>query len=234
MIVTCPSCDAKYRVDAGALEARGGRAKCASCGHVWKVEDEALTLSEPMAAPARAPEPEPEPAPEPKPSLREKPHAAIRAREDAKRRKARLAAEGAGWAGVAACLAIVLAGAVLFRIDVVETWPRAAGAYAAVGLPVNPIGLEVTGLDARLEEEDGAPVLIVEGEVRNVAGRERSAPPLRAQVLSTDGAVLAEWSVMLESTSFEAGGAERFRTTFPAPPDAAARVEVVLAPQAAS
>ena len=100
MIVTCPSCDAKYRVDAAALEARGGRAKCASCGHVWTVEDEALTLSEPVAPPAPepAPEPEPEPEPEPQPSLREKPHAAIRARADAKRRKARLAAEGAGWA----------------------------------------------------------------------------------------------------------------------------------------
>ena len=234
MIVTCPSCEAKYRVDAAALEARGGRAKCASCGHVWTVEDEALTLSEPVAAPRAEPAAEAAPEPEPKPSLREKPHAAIRARADAKRRKARLAAEGAGWLGVAACLAVVLAGAVLFRIDVVQTWPRAAGAYAAVGLPVNPVGLEVDGLEARLAEEDGAPVLIVEGEVRNVTGRDRAAPPLRARVLGADGAVLAEWSVMLESPSFQAGAAERFRTTFPAPPEAAARVDVILAPQAAS
>jgi predicted Zn finger-like uncharacterized protein len=236
MIVTCPSCDAKYRVDAAALDARGGRAKCASCGHVWTVQDEALTLSEPVSAPAPkpAPEPEPQPEPEPAPSLREKPHAAIRAREDARRRKARLAAEGAGWAGVAACLAVALAAAVLFRVDVVETWPRSAGAYAAVGLPVNPVGLEVFELEARLAEEDGAPVLIVEGEVRNVTGRDRPAPPLRAQVLGADGSVLAEWSVMLESAAFEPGSAERFRTTFPAPPEAAARVDVVLAPQAAS
>ncbi len=234
MIVTCPSCDAKYRVDAGALEARGGRAKCASCGHVWTVEDEALTLSEPVNRPTPAPAPEPQPEPEPRPSLREKPHAAIRAREDEKRRKARLAAEGAGWAGVAACLAVVLAGAVLFRVDVVETWPRSAGAYAAVGLPVNPVGLEVFGLDARMAEEDGAPVLIVEGEVRNVTGRDRPAPPLRAQVLGADGSVLAEWSVTLESPAFVPGAAERFRTTFPAPPEAAARVEVLMEPQAAS
>jgi predicted Zn finger-like uncharacterized protein len=231
MIVTCPSCEAKYRVDAAALEARRGRAKCASCAHVWTVEDEALTLVEPVSSPA--PSREAEDA-EPRPSLRDKPAAAIRAREDARRRKARVAAEGAGWAGVAACMAIVLTGAVVFRVDVVETWPRAAGAYAAVGLDVNPMGLEVFELEAHMAEEDGAPVLVVEGEVRNVTGRDRPAPPLRAQVLDADGAVLAQWAVILESPSFAAGAAERFRTAFPAPPEGGARVEVVLAPQAAS
>lgn len=228
MIVTCPSCQAKYRVDQAALESRGGRAKCAACAHVWTVEDEALTLMEPVAPPEAAPAPEPEP--EPQPSLRDKPHAAIRARADAQRRKARLAAEGAGWAGVAACLAIVLTGAVFFRVDVVETWPRAAGAYAAVGLDVNALGLEVAGLDARMDEAEGAPVLIVEGEVRNITGRERPAAPLRAHVLDPQGEVLAEWSVMLETARFAPGAVERFRTTFPAPPEAGARVEVVLAP----
>lgn len=232
MIVTCPSCEAKYRVDAAALEARGGRAKCASCSHVWTVEDEALTLNEPVSPPRADPEPEVEPAPQP--SLREKPAAAIRAREDARRRKARLAAEGAGWAGVAACLVVVLGAAVFWRVDVVDSWPRAAGAYAAVGLEVNPVGLEVSELQARLDGDDGAPVLIVEGEVRNITARQRAAPRLQAQVLDAQGAVLAQWSVMLESPALDSGASERFRTVFPAPPADGARVEVVLAPQAAS
>lgn len=227
MIVTCPSCEAKYRVDPAALQARGGKAKCASCSHVWIVEDEALTLMEPVET--EPPAPAPEPQPEPRPSLRDRPAAAIRAREDEKRRKARLVAEGAGWAGVAACLAVVLAGAVIFRVNVVETWPRTAGAYAAVGMDINPAGLVVDGLNARLDEENGAPVLIVEGDVRNVTRRARPIPPLRAQVLDRDGSVLAEWSLMLESPELEAGASERFRSAFPAPPQAGARVEVVLA-----
>ncbi|HCR64982.1 MAG TPA: hypothetical protein DIW38_00505, partial [Oceanicaulis sp.] len=33
MIVTCPSCEAKYRVDAAALAARGNKVKCAACAH---------------------------------------------------------------------------------------------------------------------------------------------------------------------------------------------------------
>ncbi|MFP4518071.1 MAG: zinc-ribbon domain-containing protein [Oceanicaulis sp.] len=219
MIVTCPSCEAKYRVEQSALEARRGRVKCAGCAHVWTVAE---------AAPKPAPRPDPVPAPDPAPSLTDKPHAAIRARAATRAKRTRLAVEGAGWAGVAACLAVVMGAAFVFRVDVVEAWPRAAGAYAAVGVPVDPVGLAVESLEAELVEEDGAPVLVVEGLVRNVAGRERLTRPLSAVVLDSSGAVLAEWSLTLESPALAPGAAERFRTTFPAPPDNGARVEVVL------
>lgn len=222
MIVTCPSCEAKYRVEEAALEARRGRVKCASCAHVWTVEG----LS-PTPAPAAQPEPEPEPAPEP--TLKDKPHAAIRARAATRAKRNRATVEGAGWAGVAVCLLAVLGAAFVFRVDVVEAWPRAAGAYAAVGLDVDPIGLVVEGLEAELIEEDGAPVLVVEGVVRNTAGRIRPTAPLAAVVLDEHGAVLAEWALALESPDLDAGASERFRTTFPAPPEQGVRVEVMLA-----
>lgn len=225
MIVTCPSCSSKYRVEADALAKRGGRVRCATCSHVWTVEDEALTLTEPAEP---TPEPTPEPEPEPAPSLQDKPHAAIRARAEARRRKARVAVEGAGWAGVAAALALVLAGAFVFRVDVVEVWPRAAGAYAAVGLSVNPYGFEVADLTARFEDDEGARALVVEGELRNVAGRERPAAPLRAIVLDADGALLAEWPIALETEVLPGDGAERFRTVLAAPPEGAARVDVLV------
>lgn len=231
MIVTCPSCEAKYRVNAEALEARGGRAKCASCAHVWTVQDDALTLLVPAETPTPNPEAVVQPEPDPAPSLREKPHAAIRARADARRRKARLATEGLGWTGVAACLVLTLGAAFIFRVDVVQIWPRTAGAYAAVGLDINPIGLEVRELEASISDEDGTPVLVVEGQVQNVTRRSRASVPLLAQVLDDTGQVLAEWSVFLESPTLEAGTGERFRTSFPAPPEAGSRVEIVLAAQ---
>ncbi|KAA5803946.1 hypothetical protein F1654_09140 [Alkalicaulis satelles] len=224
MIVTCPSCDAKYRVEPAALEARGGRVRCASCGHHWQVEAEALTLSEPA-------EPRPKPAapePEPAPSLKDKPAAAVRARAEARRRKARLAAEGAGWAGVAAALVVMLAGAVFLRADIVSAFPHAAGAYAAVGLETHPTGLKVEDLGAMFEDVDGAPSLIVEGVVRNTTARLRRTAPLKAMALDEHGNVLAEWRVVLESTALPGGGSERFRTLMTAPPDAAVRVEVIV------
>ncbi len=226
MIVTCPSCEAKYRVEQSALEARGGRVKCASCAHVWTVAE---------AAPKPAPRPEPpvEPASglkaEPAPAINEKPHAAIRARAATRAKRNRATVEGAGWAGVAACLVAVLGAAFVFRVDVVDAWPRAAGAYAAVGVDVDPVGLAVEELQAELIEEDGAPVLVVEGLVRNVARSIRDTAPLTAVVRDASGAVLAEWSLALESTQLDPGAIERFRTTFPAPPEHGARVDVVIA-----
>ncbi len=227
MIVTCPSCEAKYRVEAAALEARRGKVKCASCAHVWTVEDEALTLSEPVAEPA--PAPEPEPVREPEPAIHQKPHTAIRARQDAKRRKARLAAEGAGWAGVAACFVILLGAAFVFRVDVVESWPRTAGAYAAVGLDVNPFGVEIEGLSAQFETADTDAVLLVSGSLRNVTGADRPVPPLQAVAYDDAGIELASWPIALEAPSLIANASAPFEAAIPNPPEGAVRVEVVVA-----
>lgn len=221
MIVTCPSCEAKYRVEQSALDARRGRVKCASCAHVWTVEDGAGPA-------ARAPESAPAPEPVPAPAMQDKPHAAIRARAATRAKRNRAAVEGAGWAGVAACLVAVLGAAFVFRVDVVDAWPRAAGAYAAMGVDVDPVGLAVEELQAELIEEDGAPVLVVEGVVRNVARAARETAPLTAIVRDASGAVLAEWSMALESPQLDAGASERFRTSFPAPPESGARVDVVI------
>jgi len=224
MIVTCPNCEAKYRVNAEALSARGGKVKCANCAHVWVVEEEALTLNEPVV-PAPKPTPEPVPAPEPAPTISEKPAAAIRARAQAEERKKRRAVEGAGWAGVAACVGVALLSAAVFRVNIVETWPRAAGAYAAVGMHVNPYGLEVNALNASFDHGQ----LVVEGVLDNITRGTRPVLPLMAQVLDAEGHVLHQWPVSLESHELTGQGAERFRTILAEVPEGAVRVEVVIA-----
>ena len=218
MIVTCPSCDAKYRAEPDALARRGGRVRCAGCAHVWTVEDEALTLGEP----AEKIQPLPE---EPK-----KPHEVIRQRAQSRKAKARLATEGAGWAGVAALFLLVMGGAWLFRVDVVQTFPQAASVYASIGVPVNPHGIEVRDLSILRSEENGTPALAIEGEVVNITGRTRTTLPLRAALLDADGATLVEWVVLLESPELEPGALERFRTLLPDPPEAGTEVFIELAP----
>lgn len=221
MIVTCPSCDAKYRAEPSALAARGGKVRCAGCGHVWTVDDDALTLEQPAeAAPEAAPVPE-----EPK-----KPHEKIRQRAQARRQTARMATEGAGWAGVAALFVVVLAGAWLFRVDVVQAFPRAATVYASAGIPVNPHGLEVHDLSVERIEDNGGPALAIEGDVVNITRRNRDTLPLRAALLDAEGETLVEWTVLLESPDLAPGALERFRTVLPDPPEEGAEVLVELAP----
>ncbi|MEO1038396.1 MAG: zinc-ribbon domain-containing protein [Pseudomonadota bacterium] len=224
MIVTCPSCEARYRVDEDALSARGGKVRCSSCGHNWVAENDALPLTEPVD-PQPVPEAEPEPEPEP---VRRGPHSVIRERAEARRRKARLMTELGAWGGVAAMFAVFVGGAWLFRADIVHAMPGTARAYAAVGAEVNPFGLEIADLSVERAEAGGAPAIVVEGVLRNVAGSDRPAGPLQARVLGEDGAVLAEWVVQLESPSLPAAGEERFRTVLQDPPEGGAEIEVVL------
>ena len=52
MIISCPSCETSFKVDAASLGPAGRRVRCSKCGHVWHAEPDAGN------APA-APPPEP-------------------------------------------------------------------------------------------------------------------------------------------------------------------------------
>jgi predicted Zn finger-like uncharacterized protein len=62
LIVTCPSCRTRYRVDAEALARPGGRTvRCAACGFCWHYPPAAAEGG--LRAPAAAAEPQrPEPS----------------------------------------------------------------------------------------------------------------------------------------------------------------------------
>lgn len=54
MIVTCPSCSARFRVAQGQIGPEGRKVRCGNCGHVWQqrpVAEEPLDLSEPVPEP---------------------------------------------------------------------------------------------------------------------------------------------------------------------------------------
>src|ERR1041385_3844871 len=44
MILTCPSCDTRYSVDAAKFPAAGRNVRCAKCGHSWHQAGEAPAL----------------------------------------------------------------------------------------------------------------------------------------------------------------------------------------------
>ena len=66
MILICPSCIARYRVEVEALGATGRRVKCSRCEYIWHAEPPGYTVevihAEPeVSHPADTPEPAPAP-----------------------------------------------------------------------------------------------------------------------------------------------------------------------------
>lgn len=212
MILTCPSCATSYFIPDEAIGPGGRTVRCKDCKHTWRATlDEPLELSvssnpaEPHSFTARD-EPEPESLAEtPAPELPR----AFRARAEQQRRLRRAATHGVVWAGIASGFAALLASAWLFRVEVVEMAPRAAQAYAAVGLTVNPTGLDFEAITARPLPSDPGKVL-VSGALRNVRDNERTAPPVRVALLDAQGAEIGHAVVRIDAAPVLPGKVQGF------------------------
>jgi predicted Zn finger-like uncharacterized protein len=219
MILTCPSCATSYFTPDEAIGPGGRTVRCKSCKHTWRAtleEPLELSTSPPGVEPAsfaRRDEPVAETLAEtPAPEL----HRAFRARAEQQRRLRRAAAHGAVWAGIASGFAALLASAWLFRVEVVEMAPRAAAAYAAVGLTVNPTGLDFEAVSARPLPGDPGKVL-VSGALRNVRDDERIAPPVRVALLDRQGAEIGHAVVRIDAAPVLPGKVQGFAAVIPDP-----------------
>lgn len=219
MILTCPECATSYSVPDTAVGAKGRRVRCQSCAHVWT----ATPPEEPLDLTAAA---TPKPAPE---SLAETPAPelprAYRARAEQQRRIRRAAAHGAVWASLAGAFVAILGAAWLFRVEVVEVFPRAAAAYAAVGAPVNPVGLEFEALTAR-PAPNNPEMVLVSGALRNIRDREITAPPIRVALLDEHGAEIGHQLLRIRAAPVLPGGVQGFAALIPDPGGEAADVGV--------
>jgi len=219
MILTCPSCATSYFTPDEAIGAGGRTVRCKSCKHTWRAtleEPLELSVSPPGVEPASfAPRDEP-----PAESLAETPAPelprAFRARAEQQRRLRRAATHGAVWAGIASGFAALLVSAWLFRVEVVEMAPRAAAAYAAVGLTVNPTGLDFEAISARPLPSDPGKVL-VSGALRNVRDDERIAPPVRVALLDHQGAEIGHAVVRIDAAPVLPGKVQGFAAVIPDP-----------------
>lgn len=123
-------------------------------------------------------------------------------------------------------LAGVLVGGVVLRTEIVRQLPQMAQLYAAVGLPVNVVGLEFGPVKTLTSRRDGQPVLHVSGTIRNSAGRRVIIPPLVVTLLDEDGRYLYQWSMSTAVSDIEPGEAIEFATELKQPPDGAKQVRL--------
>jgi predicted Zn finger-like uncharacterized protein len=212
MILTCPSCATSYFTPDEAIGPGGRTVRCKSCKHTWRATlDEPLELSvsstpgEPITFGHREEAETESLAETPAPELPR----AFRARAEQQRRLRRAATHGVVWAGIASGFAALLASAWLFRVEVVEMAPRAAAAYAAVGLTVNPTGLDFEAVSARPLPNDPGRVL-VSGALRNVRDNERIAPPVRVALLDAQGAEIGHAVVRIDAAPVLPGRTQGF------------------------
>lgn len=225
MILSCPDCATRYFLDDDKFGPGARTVRCAACGSAWKAsrEDQAIDLSVMAAAETATGQPDEAQAPtrteEPLPRQ-------FRAKVQARRETRKAAAAGVVWGGLgAAVLAVVLA-AFLFRIDVVRLWPRTAGAYAKVGLPVNPVGLSPENIQASPGLKDGHVAVNVTGALRNVESRPRTPTALKISLLDKAGKPVASTVIEPEAQAVEPGKTAPFSASFLDPPSSAVNVQV--------
>ena len=198
MILTCPECATSYFVDDSAVGS-GRLVRCASCGASWRASvPSPLELSAPVVEESAAPAPpgletDDGPVFEPSPATEhpaEELPKVFRARAETERRTREAAVQGVIWAGMGAAFALLVGAGLVFRSDVVHVWPKAASAYASVGLPVNPVGVTFEDVHFQHALQDGHPVLVLTGVLRNIRPWTVRVPPLQIELYDRQGKTL--------------------------------------------
>jgi len=220
MIITCPSCSTRYKLDPAQFGPEGRRVRCTNCSHVW-TQMPADDLPKPVALEAGRGDDAPRyggPGP------------AMRQRLDASRRTPEPPRKGAraGWIVlIVIVLAAGIAGA-LARDAVVRAWPPAERLYTAIGLaPDKPgAGLTIKVIEHRRDVEGKTAVLIVKGEVTNTSQTVRDVPHLRASLRNAGGAVLMSWTFATAQARLLPGETAPFVTRIENPSSEAAALNI--------
>ena len=238
MILTCPSCATQYSVDATRME-KPRQVRCAACKTSWTASAadnaEDLTPAAPMLGedtPAYRPEPTAPiaaEAAEPTTDAAKPVAKLIREKSKAKAETRKAVAAGVVWGGLAAAMALLIACAALFRVEIVRLAPSTAGAYAKVGLTVNPVGLAPESVEAGPGLSNGHAAVIVTGKLRNVQTRAQQPQPLRIVLMDKGGRRLADQVLPAGEHPLQPGEARPFQMAFLDPPSGVSQVQVEFA-----
>lgn len=179
MIVSCPTCGTRYTLEAKSVGAAGRKVRCAKCGHTWLQRPAEERAAITMMAATQDFDSETEIADGPG------------WREDERRRRFPVLP-----VALALVVVLLLAGGILARTTIVAAWPPSALLYSSIGLPVEPPGAGLL-IRAKSEQrrENGATLLIVEGQIANPTDRERPVPRLEITALGPGQAPLKSWRV---------------------------------------
>jgi predicted Zn finger-like uncharacterized protein len=130
-------------------------------------------------------------------------------------------------ASVSLLMLLIICG-IAFRAEIVQQNPDLAGAYEALGLGVNVIGLEFRDVTTLVTLRNGASVMQVDARIYSVAARDTTVPPVLVTLLDDSGASLYEWSVVPDVQDLEPGEVVDFTTQLTSPPPRATHVRLTF------
>ncbi len=114
---------------------------------------------------------------------------------------------------------LLMAFCIIKRDAMVRTAPSLAGAYAAIGLPVNLQGLQLRDIKSRFTVEASQRVLAVEGEIKNLRDHARSVPDIELSLRDDDGREIYRWSTPAPKANLDQSEAIQFRARLISPPE---------------
>jgi predicted Zn finger-like uncharacterized protein len=117
-------------------------------------------------------------------------------------------------------LALIVANAIIvgWRDDFVRAMPQTASFYAWFGLPVNVHGLDFDSLGTTTEQHEGVPILVITGNIINVAGKTEIVPHLRFAVRNAARQEIYSWTADPPRQMLPPGHGVAFHTRLASPP----------------
>lgn len=112
------------------------------------------------------------------------------------------------------------------RADIVTWFPAMAGIYAAIGLPVNVVGLEFEDSKTLTSYRGGKPIMLITSRIRSIESQVVPVPPVLVTLLDGAGATVYEWTVTPQASEMAPGEVLEFSTEVSAPPQGVVTVRL--------
>lgn len=226
MMISCPSCAARYDLPSQRFAADGTVIRCAACGHSW-LESRAVEIT-PVNA-AQLPALVDHHAYEPDVEVRRLVQATREAQESFAAERARRRRRLAGWSALAGVALLPVVAAAAIPETVVAVAPATIQAYQAIGWDVNIYGLEFRTVGMQHMIVDGTRVLAVKGEIVNVSGSDRKIPWIRFGLRADGSAEVYSWTLESGARPLKPGESTSFVTRVASPPETAKNLEIRFA-----
>ncbi len=106
----------------------------------------------------------------------------------------------------------------VLRNETVRLFPGSAPVFEAVGLNVNPIGLDISEVKSRLVREENRETLEVTGSIVNLTKTAQKVPVMRLSIRTGSGQEIYVWTATADQPEIGPGEKSVFRRRLASPP----------------